>query len=222
MIIFFFIFCAVSIFISGMRLSHINSTATTRATGRALMMSGVAFAIWTIAVILKPIGEALNFWVGGGAVVFIGGLIFFSQAAVSYLDSKKRQLILASVIIYSVVLIFLRFVLPSNPSFSADGLFFFQPHDIVKFMYVVLMTAVIFPSIQRTAYDLAAKDTFIASIFTASMVANLIGGILLLVSVKDAQDTLLYLVGWGMGVALLFLLLASTGLFHGRAKRTEA
>lgn len=214
MIIVFFIFCTLSTFISGLFLPRLHKTPTTQSTGRALMLTGVAFAIWSVAVMIKPEQSVLNFWISGGAALFIVALVFFTKAAVSKLAPTHRQVLITVGAVYAVVLWFIRMTLPSHPGFSEKGLFFFQPHDVVKFMYVVLMMGVILPAIQQTADDIRSKDVFTARMFTGAMIANLIGGILLLVSVMDVQDTLMYLVGWGMGIAQLFLLLSCLGIFH--------
>lgn len=214
MIIIFFLACTISTFLSGLLLPRLQTTAATKATGRALMLTGLSFAIWSAAVITKPAGTTLNFWVSAGALIFIGALVFFTKAAVSSLPAAQQQLALTGAVVYAVVLWFVRLALPSHPGFSADGLFFFQPHDVVKFMYVVLMVLVILPAIHKTAEDIRSKDVFTAQMFSAALTANMIGGILLLVSVMNVQDTLMYLVGWGMAVAQVLMLLASAGVFH--------
>lgn len=214
MIIIFFLVCTLSTFLSGLLLPKLHQTAATKATGRALMLTGLSFAIWSAAVITKPAGTMLNFWISAGAFIYIGALVFFTKAAVSSLPAAQQQLSLVAAVVYAVVMWFVRLALPSNPGFSADGLFFFQPHDVVKFMYVVLMVLVILPAIHKTAEDIRVKDQFTARMFSAALTANMIGGILLLVSVMNLQDTLMYLVGWGMAIAQLLLFLASAGIFH--------
>lgn len=220
MIIVFFIFCTLSTFFSGLFLPRLHRTPTTQSTGWALMLTGISFAIWSVAVIMKPGQSTLNFWISGGAAIFIVALVFFVKSAVSKLAPTQRQILITVGAIYAVMLWFIRMALPSRPGFSEKGLFFFQPHDVVKFMYVVLMVGVILPAIQLTADDIRSKDAFTARMFSGAMVANLIGGILLLVSVMNVQDTLMYLVGWGMGIAQLFLLLASLGVFHKAKLKT--
>lgn len=216
LVIFFFIFMTASIFLSGLLLPRFHRTTATQAMGRGLMLTGIAFAVWSLAVLIKPDQDALHYWVGIGTVPFIVALIFFLQAAVNHLPAKTQRLCMTIGIIYALVLFVTRTILTSDPGFSADGLFFFQPHDIVKFMYIVMMVAVILPAVQTTATDIHSKDVLTARILTGSLIANTIGGILLLVSVMDVQDTLMYLVGWGMMIATLFLLLASLGVFHRR------
>lgn len=216
LIIFFFIFITVSIFLSGLLLPRFHRTTATQAMGRGLMLTGIAFAVWSLAVLIKPDQDALHYWVGIGTVPFIVALIFFLLAAVSHLPAKTQRLFMTIGIIYALVLFVTRTVLTSNPGFSADGLFFFQPHDIVKFMYIVIMVAVILPAIQITAADIHSKSALTARILAGALIANTIGGILLLVSVMDVQDMLMYLVGWGMMIATIFLLLASLGVFYCR------
>ena len=193
-------------------------TVATKAMGRGLMLTGAAFAVWSIAISLKPDQDSLVFWVGIGATTFIVALIFCVQAAISRFSSKTRGVLLSLGLLYTLSLLFVRTTLPSNPGFSADGLFFFQPHDVVKFMYVVIMVAVILPAIQIVADDIRSKSVLTARVISGSLMANTIGGILLIVSVMGAQDTLMYLVGWGMMIATSFLLLASFGLFQRTKK----
>lgn len=220
LILFFFIFITVSIFFSGLLLPRLHRTIATQAMGRGLMLTGAAFAVWSLAVMIKPDQDVLRYWVGIGTVPFIVALIFFLRAAVNRLPTTTQRLFMTIGIIYALVLLVMRTVLPSNPGFSADGLFFFQPHDIVKFMYIVIMVAVILPAIQITAADIQSKDALTARILSGALIANTIGGILLLVSVMDVQDMLMYLVGWGMMIATIFLLLASLGVFHRRHTAT--
>jgi hypothetical protein len=184
------------------------------------MLTGISFAIWSVAVIIKPEAAALNFWISAGAAIFIVALVLFLMGAVSKFKPTTQKVLITLGIIYAIALWLVRMVLPSNPGFSEDGLFFFQPHDIVKFMYVVLMMSVIFPAVQLAAEDIRSKDIVTARIFLGAMAANIIGGILLIVSVMNVQDTLMYLVGWGMGIAQLFLLLASLGIFSKLSRKT--
>ncbi len=221
LIIIFFIFSTVSTILAGLLLPRLHRTVTTKAMGWGLFLTGIAFGVWSAAVIAKPAGDSLNFWISAGAAVYIGALLFFTRAAVSKLQRNTQQLLTASVAVYAVVLWFVRLALPSNPGFSTDGLFYFQPSDIVSFMYIVLMAAVVLHAVQLTSEDIRESDKTSAQTFSIALVSLFIGGVLLLVGVMDVQDTLMYLVGWGMAIAQFILLLTVIGVFRSRKKRSR-
>lgn len=211
LVIFFFIFSTLSILISGFVLPKRVSAPSGKHFGIALILTGLAFALWSYAVVTKSAGSTLYTTVSIGALFFLVALLFYLWSGVSHQTKASQQLLLVSGLVFAIVLWVVRLAYPSNPGFSEQGLFFFNPHPVVKFMYIVLMSAAVLPAISAVAGEMRKNNLASAKVFMSAMTAAVIGGILLLVS---TDNTLLYLVGWGLGISYLFLLLSVLGVFR--------
>ncbi len=216
LVIFFFIFATLSILLSGLLLPRRVPTPSSRHFGTGLVLTGVAFVVWTYAVVTKPGTGTLETIISIGALFFLAALFFFLWSGVSAQPKSTQQYLVVGGFIFAVILWVVRAAYPSQPGFSSEGLFFFNPHPIVKFMYIVFMSAAVFPAISTVGSEMRKKHFLSANIFIASMIAAVLGGVLLLVS---TENILLYLVGWGLGISYLLLLLTVLGVFSTSSAR---
>ena len=170
-----------------------------RSFGLGLTSSGVAFAIWTIAVITKPEGS-LGGWVTVGVFFFFAALVLFALSWVSELPDEQRTIALLVGAAWVVGVVVLRIVYPSHPDFSENGLFFFNPHGSVAAFEIFGLTAGMLPAVFRLAGRLKTRDALVAKV---SFVTLVVGGVLL---ISSHDEVLLNFDGWAMGLAFLALL----------------
>ncbi len=181
--------------------------------GIALILDGIAFAIWSAAVALKP--ENLETYVTIGTFFFIASLIAFLNAGTQTLSPSIRQTLLVLGVVVGVIVFYIRaFVYPSTPSFSAEGLFFFNPHPIVQMIYIFGLALTALPAIDA----LASKfQSVYAALIRYGFIAEVVGGVILITStnVGTANSAALYLTGWVIGLVYFFLW--TTFLFNKKA-----
>lgn len=167
--------------------------------GAGLILNSIAFAIWSIAVITVP--QNLEFYITIGTVFFIASLVFYLDAGNSGLKQSKRNLLLLMGTIAAFFIFILRtFVYPSNPGFSSEGLFFFNPQPIVQLIYIFGLTLTALPAIDALA-DKFGHSAY-SYLVRYGFIAEVMGGLMLIIS---ADTIVLYITGLITGIVYLTL-----------------
>ena len=166
--------------------------------GIALLLNALAFAIWTAAVIMNP--GSLGLYVTIGAIPFIVSLIYMFRSGASSMSPEKRSSLTMVVAVLAVLIFIVRtYVFPSEPMFSAEGLFFFNLHPVVQVLYIFALSLAAFPAIGAVA---AKLNTKYASLMKYGLGAEVAGGIILITT----TDVLaLNITGWVIGIVYLVL-----------------
>ena len=174
--------------------------AVFRHFGTGLALYGVAFAIWSIAVLAKPTNlEALTTL---GVIPFAAAHLFYLMASTEKVKASNRSLVIFGGITYLVALFLLRtFVYPSHPGFSENGLFYFHAQPPVIALYIGAFAASLLPAINAVCQ--AMKDKQLKLISQIGFTVAAIGGIVLVTSYDDNLQTIN---GWIMGITYLALL----------------
>ena len=176
--------------------------------GIALLLESVAFVIWSAAVILKPVN--LDQYVTVGAVFFIISLVFLFMVGIQKLSNSTRGILITLSVITGSALFFARTVLyPSDPSFSPEGLFFFNLQPIITMIYIFGLSLTALPAINVVA---SKFENPYAMLIRYGFIVEVAGGIILITTI-DTQ--VLYIIGWIMGA--VYLTLWSVLLFNRNA-----
>jgi hypothetical protein len=208
-VIVFFAFVTLCVLASAYLLPRFAQSIAARRFALGLWLVGIAFAIWSVVVITKPV-DTLETFVTTGLIVMLGALVLIVNAATIHLSRSEQQLALVLTVAYMVLLVVIRFFNPSQPFFSDNGLFYFGQQPVVGFMTILMLGGTIVPAVLVVAREIKDKDVLSSNVFIGACMAELIGGVLLL---SSRDDSLLTLVGWAMGIAFAFLVLASAGVF---------
>jgi hypothetical protein len=173
--------------------------------GTGLLLTGVAFAIWTAAVLFRP--ENLSLFVSVGAFFFILSLMSFLAAGLQHV-ANRSTLMTVGFVVALVLFIVRTFFLPSEPGFSQEGFFFFNPDPIVQIIYIFGLALTVLPA----TYALASKisNPYYSRLFEYGFIIQVMGGVLLLTSTSVG---VLYINGWIIGLTYLWMW---TSLLFGR------
>ena len=212
MVAVFFLFVTACLLISGALLPRRIAGRAGQHFGGGLIAAGFAFSIWSYAVI-GQIDTQLNMFVWAGVLVLFLGTLLFGAAAASDHGQTAQQMAILVTLIAAVLVTVVRITYPSQPGFSATGLFYFNPHPIVQFLDILLLSATILPGAFVAARHF--RQPFPAQVFLSSIVAIHIGALVLITSVNE---TLLRLIGWELGIASLLLVMTAIGLFEHSEK----
>jgi hypothetical protein len=218
MVIFFFAYTTTSVLVSGYLLQRYMPTLCGRRFGIGLIFTGVAFAIWSFAVAIKPV-DTLYTWMTAGMLPLFVALVAFFLAGTSHHSRWAQQRAVAIGIAWCAFLLVLRYFYPSSPHFSENGLFYFGQHPYVKFVTISLLCAAVIPATLALAREIRQYTNLLShDLFIGICVAELVGSVLLL---ANTEDDLLFFVAWTMGFGFLLLLLLSAGFF-GKSSSTIA
>jgi len=177
--------------------------------GSALILNGIAYAIWSSAVLLRP--QNLKPYVTSGVLFFIVSLVLFLSAGVRGLDKPKRVLLLSIGSVVAVALFLVRtYVYPSEPGFSDEGFFFFNAHPMAQLIYIFGLGLTALPGIDALASQF--PNRFYSDLVRYGFTTQVMGGIILLTTTHTLT---LYIDGWIIGTTY-FLLWASM-LFSRKA-----
>ena len=148
----------------------------------------------------------LELFVAIGSLFFIVSLITFLSAGLQNVSASNRKILLLTGSVVAVVLFLIRtFIYPSEPGFSPEGLFFFNPHPVVQVIYIFILALTALPAIDA----LASKFTQpYASLVRYGFIAEVMGGLILITS---TNTLVLYIDGWIIGS--IYLLLWTSLLF---------
>jgi hypothetical protein len=172
-----------------------------RNIGIGLALYGVAFAIWSVAVITKPTN--LETYTTVGVVPFALAHIFYLLAGTEKVKAANRSLILMLGVGYLAIILVLRsFVYKSHPAFSANGLFYFHADPSIVALYIGAFAASLLPAINAVSQKIKDQTLKFVSQFGFTILA--IGGIVMLTSYSDTLQTIN---GYVMGTTFVVLLL---------------
>lgn len=176
--------------------------------GLALILNGIAFAIWSAAVVTRP--QNLELFITIGTLFFIASLVTLLSAGLQNIGESNRRTILLAGSIAAIALFLLRtFVYPSQPGFSPEGLFFFNPHPIVQVIYIFGLALAALPAVDA----LASKfSKLYSSLVRYGFIAEVMGGLIL---VTSTNTLVLYIAGWIIGI--VYFLLWTSLLFSKKA-----
>ncbi len=208
LVLVFFIHNVLATLLLGCKFAS-KGDKTLKNFGIALLFDAVAFAIWSVAIALKP--DNLETYVTAGVVFFIVSLFFFLLAGIQNLSQSNRQILTWVGAIIALVVLYLRaFVYPSNPGFSDQGFFFFNPDLMAQMLYIfgLLLTAV--PAIDAVAAKFRAPY---GGWLRYGFLAEVAGGVVLLTSSLTNPDTLALNIT-GYIIALVYLVLWTTFVFN--------
>lgn len=167
--------------------------------GLGMLLYGVAFAIWSAVVIIKP--DDIGTWTTIGAIPFGLSHIFYLMSASDKLDAgKKSMLFLAAGAYLSALFILRTFLYESNPGFSENGLFYFNADPSVVALYIGAFAGSLLPAINSISTRM--KDKTLSFITRLGFTTLTMGSIVL---VTSYDDTLQLINGWIMGAAFLLL-----------------
>ena len=167
--------------------------------GLGLLCFAAAFAVWSAIVWVQP--DDLQLWSTAGVAVLLPGYLFFLSAAARNWQPRSRNLLFGGALAYLAVLFIVRtFLLPSEPAFSKDGLFYFNAEPIVQLMYVISFVGAALPAVYSVARSLSVPWLSRATMFCFNLIV--VCGVVLLTSYDDELQTYN---GYLMGIAFLAL-----------------
>ena len=207
LVVSFFLHNVLATLVLGVKFRS-RSDSVIKNFGSAIILNSVAFGIWSVAVLMMP--QDLELFITIGTLFFIASLITFLSAGLQNSNESNRKMLLLAGSVAAVIIFFMRtFIYPSQPGFSPEGLFFFNPHPIVQIIYIFALALTALPAIDA----LASKFTHpYSSLLRYGFIAEVMGGIILITNV----DTLvLYIAGWIMG--FVYFVLWTSMLFGKKA-----
>lgn len=174
--------------------------ATFRHFGTGLALYGAAFAVWGLAVLVKP--ADLDAMTTVGVIPFALAHLFFLMACTEKTKASTRSLILLGGLGYLAALFLIRtFIYPSAPGFSENGLFYFNAQPPVIALYILAFAASLLPAINAVTQQM--KDKVLKNVSQIGFTIAAIGGIVLVTSVDDSLQTIN---GWVTGLTYVVLL----------------
>ncbi len=178
-----------------------SNNKTLKWFGMGLFLNGVAFAIWSTAVLQHSAN--LDTWVTAGSLFLALALVAFFKASANVFGENSTFFGLG--VIYTIVLFVTRtFVYPSTPSFSPEGLLFFNVQPVVQAMYILAFVWAVFPVFNYMAEKVYQGTT--GEIVRYGFIVVVMGSVLLIVSTDPA---LVNIAGWAIGLAYLSILLTA-------------
>ena len=146
-----------------------------------------------------------------GVIFFIASLIAFLAAGNQDIhESNRRSLLWVGGILAAALFLVRTFVFQSNPGFSPEGLFFFNPHPIVQIIYIFGLALTALPAIDALANKFGRSGY--SHLVRYGFIAEVMGGIIL---VTSTNTLVLYAAGWIIGA--VYLVLWTSLLFSQRA-----
>lgn len=212
-VLLFFIHNVIATALLG-RKFYMHSDAVLKNFGIALLLDGVAFAIWSYAVYARPAN--LEQYVSFGVIFFLASLIFLLMSGTHHLGTSHRSTIIGGGIVIAAIIFYLRsYVYPSSPEFSVEGFFFFNPHPTLQMLYVLGLALAALPAIEMVASKF--KKPMYATLVRYGFIIEVVGGIILITSTNSGSANVeaLYLTGWLIGVT--YFILWTTLVFNKKA-----
>ena len=208
LIFLFFLHTTLATFLLGFKFMR-RKDPVFKYFGSGLMLNAIAFAIWSVVVLLQP--ENLEPYVTIGVVFFLISLITYLLSGIQKMDkSIRRYISWGGLLVISVLFVLRIFVYPSNPGFSSEGLFFFDPHPIIQILEIFGLALVALPAINVLASKFTQPSYSV--LVRYGFIIQVMGAIILITS---TNNTLLYIAGWVIGI--VYLLLWTTLLFSKKA-----
>ena len=154
-----------------------------------------------------------------GVIFFIASLVVLLSAGIQGVRAPTRRTIVMIGAIVGLIIFYLKSVVyPSAPSFSTEGLFFFNPPPIVQMLYLFGLAVTALPAIDALSSKFRSGY---ATVVRYGFIAEIVGGVILITSINggSAHVTALNLTGWIIG--LVYLVLWTTLLFSRKAWSTK-
>ncbi|MFC1622718.1 hypothetical protein ACFL1Y_01870 [Patescibacteria group bacterium] len=194
----FFIHTTIATFLLGIKFV-IRKDSAFKYFGIGLILNAVAFAFWTVVVFLQP--ENIKPLVTAGVIFFLFSLFAYFVSSIQKMDKSIRNYIMWSGLIGIIILFILRiFVYPSNPGFSSEGLFFFNPHPIIQALEIFGLAMIALPAVSNLASKFSNPGH--SALMHYGFIVQVMGAIILIAS---TNNTLLYVAGWVIGIGYLIL-----------------
>lgn len=173
---------------------------TFRLFGLGLSLYSVAFAVWAFLAATHP--ADLDTWTSVGVAFFGLAHLFFVASATSDWSTRTQRILLAIAVVFLSGLFVVRtFLLPSKPSFSEAGLYYFNAQPPVLLLYILVFTGALMPAIHVVTSHIAEK--------TLAMFTRIFFNLTVLTAVvllTSADEVLQYWNGAVMSLGLLGLL----------------
>lgn len=167
--------------------------------GAALLLYGLAFAIWSVLIITKPLD--LQPLTTAGILPFAFAHLFLLRASIDKLKKANQTLVMLLGIVYLLAMFAVKyFWFPSDPSFSSNGLFYFNAQPPLMAFYIGVFAFALFPAIFAVAENM--KDKVLRYVFQIGWTIAAIGGVILVTNFNDDLQTIN---GWLMAVAFLIM-----------------
>lgn len=195
----FFIAGAVILAVVAFRFIR-NTNATFRFFGIGLALYSVAFGVWAVIVATHP--ADLSTWTSVGVAFFGVAHIFYVAAATSdFTKVVQRNLLIIAAVFLLGLFVLRTWILPSAPSFSPAGLYYFNAEPPVMLMYILVFAGSFMPAIHVVTSHIAQKNL---AMFTRIFLnLTVLTAVVLLTS---SDETLQYWNGAVMALGLLGLL----------------
>jgi len=150
--------------------------------GIAVALFGLAFMGWGIVIAIKPVDLAMA--VAVSIAPFVLGFLFLVSSATFNWQKRNRTLTFVIAAIFLVSLFVLRtVVMPSEPSFSENGLLYFGAKPAVLILYVLAFGGAFMPALHVISSRMTVwRQAALTRIFFNLIV---LGGVILMVSLDD-------------------------------------
>ena len=172
-----------------------------RTFGAALGCFGLTFAIWSVAVFTKSNIDLITTL--GIIPLVIGLFLSLLTGTQGMKESTQKTIVIGAAIYFAVLFILRLFFFHSTPSFSENGLYYFNAHPVVVAMYIGAFAGALLPAVNAVAGQM--KDATLKTITRVGFTAIIIGGVVLVSSLDDDLQTIN---GWIMGIAFVSLIAA--------------
>lgn len=207
-VIIFFFALAVAVLVSGLLLHTNFKAGVAKKFAFSMLAMGVSFAIWGFGLLLGADGALLSYIISVGLLVFsIAQIINIYLVAYDERTTYKYAYLTYGLGLLVAIFI-LRFFLPSTPQIAENGMIFFNPDETVNFLEILFISSALIPANLVVWREMQKENKNAADLFSGSVFAALIGGLLLITTVKV---TLLTFVGWAMGLAAIAMLVSTSG-----------
>lgn len=153
-----------------------------RMFGIGLSLLALAFAVWSAIIVTQP--ADLSPLTTVGVIPFAAANLFFVAAGTSDFSPKvRRTLLLVAAAVLAVLLVLRTVVFPSVPSFSENGLFYFNAHPIAILLYVIVFAGGLMPAVHVVTSHISNHTTAMFTRLFFNVVT--LSGVVLLVSTSD-------------------------------------
>ena len=194
---FFAVGAAVMVFL-GWRFA-VAGAPVFRYFGLGLACFGAAFVVWAFIVWAHP--ADLGAWTTLGVVAFLPGLLFFVRAATDSWLPRNQRIAIGIGGAYLLLLFVVRtFILPSDPGFSENGLFYFNAQPLTLLLYIGAFAGALTPAVYAISQAITLRWLARTTLICFNLV--IMCGVILLTSYDDELQVYN---GYLMGVGLLVL-----------------
>lgn len=194
----FFLVGGLSFALLGFRFVS-GKTYAFRMFGIGMSLLALAFATWSIIVLTNPGTEDLKMLTTIGVIPFgLANLFFVAAGTSDFTASTRRNLLVVAAAVIGALFVVRTFVAPSQPSFSDNGLFYFNADPLAMLLYVVVFAGALMPAVHVVTLHIASvRDAMFTRLFFNLVTLS---GVVLIVSTSDDLQSL-------NGYVLLFGLL---------------